>query len=113
MTLGRIRWRAAGYQQLQDGVREGIRDLANRWADEARAIANQHRRSGATADTIHVDDSHLNEERMAAFVATASGDGFFVHSGTNDTPPLLFFTQVVDRTSPGDVAQTIGRRIPR
>lgn len=113
MTLQKFRWRASGYRALQDGVRAGMRDLAERWAEEARSIANQHRRSGATADTIHVDDSHLNEERMAAFVATASGDGFFVHSGTNDTPPLLFFTQVVDRTSPADIAQTIGRRIPR
>lgn len=113
MTLTKFRWRAPGYAQLVDGIRAGMVDLGERWADEARAIANQHRRTGATADSIHVDTTHLAEERPAVFVSTATGDGLFTHSGTNDTPPLLYFTTVVDRTSPADIAATLGRRIGR
>ena len=108
------RLRAAGIAELENGVREGLRDLAEDVASRARARAQAFRRTGATADTIHVVDEHLTDERRpAAFVSTASGDGFYVHSGTNDTPAHPFFTETLDEIGPDGAAQTIGRRIPR
>lgn len=113
MRVTTWRLRAKGIAELEDGARAGLLDLAREVESRAKARAQAFRRTGATADTIHVVDEHLGDQRRpAAFVSTASGDGFYVHSGTNDTPAHPFFTETLDEIGPDGAAAIIGKRIP-
>lgn len=104
--------RASGIQELENGVREGLRDLGREVESRSKARAQAYRRTGATADSIHTVEEHLADERRpAVFVSTATGEGFYVHSGTNDTPPHPFFTEALDEIGPDGAAQIVGRRI--
>ena len=68
----------------------------------------------ATADGIRVDKDHLYEDdHPAAFVMTITGDGFYVHSGTQDTAPHPFFSDELDAQGPAAIAQAIGKRTRR
>lgn len=109
-----FRWRARELADLDRGIREGLGDFADQLAEGARARAQGFRRSGATAEGIRVDKDHLFEDdRPAAFVITTSGDGFYVHSGTEDTPPHRFFSDELDAAGPDAIAAAIAKRTRR
>jgi hypothetical protein len=114
MRGGTFRWRARELADLERGIRDGLGDVADQLADGARARAQAFRDTGATAEGIRVDKDHLYEDdRPAAFVMTTSGDGFFVHSGTEDTAPHPIFSEEIDAIGPDGIAQTIAKRTRR
>lgn len=91
--------RRAGINQLQNQLSDGLEAVADRLLAEAQARApvETARDPAYTRDTLHTDKSHSREwPRPAVFVATASGDGFFVHEGTSDTPAQPFLSQALD-----------------
>jgi hypothetical protein len=85
-----------GMGQLQDNLSDGLEAVADRVLDGAVSRAPVGP-SGQTRATLHTDKTHSHEWPQAAvFVATASGDGFFVHEGTVDTPPHPFLSEALD-----------------
>lgn len=91
--------RPQGIAQLQNQLSEGLEAVADKLLDEAksRAPVETVRDPAFTRDTLHTDKTHSREwPRPAVFVATASGDGFFVHEGTSDTPAQPFLSQALD-----------------
>ena len=114
MSGGTFRWRARELADLERGIRDGLGDFADQLADGARGRATAIKDTGATADGIRVDKDHLYEDdRPAAFVITVTGDGFFVHSGTEDTPPHPFFSDELDALGTNGIAQAIAKRTRR
>jgi hypothetical protein len=94
-----FRIRRPGIRQLQDQLSDGLEAVADRLLDEARSRApvETKRDPAFTRDTLHTDKTHSREwPKPAVFVATASGDGFFVHEGTVDTPAQPFLSQALD-----------------
>ena len=97
MTFFRIR--RSGMAQLQNQISDGLEAVADRLLEEARVRAPVEtvRDPAFTRDTLHTDKTHSREwPRPAVFVATASGDGFFVHEGTSDTPAYPFLSEALD-----------------
>ena len=91
--------RPLGIRQLQGQLSDGLEAVADRILAEAvaRAPVETVRDPAYTRDTLHTDKTHAREwPKPAVFVATASGDGFFVHEGTVDTPAHPFLTQALD-----------------
>lgn len=86
--------------------RRGLRSLEDQLSDGLEAVADEILRqalprvpveTGAVRDSLHTDKTHSREwPQPAVFVATASGDGFFVHEGTVDTPARPFLSQALD-----------------
>ena len=108
--------RRTGIMQLQNQLSDGLEAVADRLLIEARnrAPVETVRDPAFTRDTLHTDKSHSREwPRPAVFVATASGDGFFVHEGTVDTPAQPFLSQALDsvrRDIPGIIrSETRGK----
>jgi hypothetical protein len=94
-----FRIRRSGILQLQDQLSDGLEAVADKVLSEARnrAPVETVRDPAFTRDTLHTDKTHSREwPRPAVFVATASGDGFFVHEGTVDTPAQPFLSQALD-----------------
>ena len=90
----------SGIRQLQDQLSDGLEAVGEEIYRVAYANApvETERDPAYTRDTLHVDNSHSREwPKPAVFVATASGDGFFVHEGTVDTPAQPFLSQAVDQ----------------
>ena len=91
--------RRSGIKQLENQLSDGLEAVADRLLIEARnrAPVETVRDPAFTRDTLHTDKSHSREwPKPAVFVATASGDGFFVHEGTSDTPAQPFLSQALD-----------------
>jgi hypothetical protein len=91
--------RRSGIVALQNELSDGLEAVADRLLAEcqARAPVETIRDPAFTRDTLHTDKTHSREwPRPAVFVATASGDGFFVHEGTVDTPAQPFMSQALD-----------------
>lgn len=91
--------RRSGINQLQNQLSDGLEAVADRLLSESRARAPVEtvRDPAYTRDTLHTDKSHSREwPKPAVFVATASGDGFFVHEGTTDTPAQPWLSQALD-----------------
>jgi hypothetical protein len=91
--------RRTGILQLQNQLSDGLEAVADKLLIEARnrAPVETVRDPAYTRDTLHTDKTHSREwPRPAVFVATASGDGFFVHEGTVDTPAQPFLSQALD-----------------
>ena len=88
--------RRAGIAQLENQIADGLEAVGDRVLAEARARVPVD--TGALKNSLHVDKSHSREwnRRAAVFVATATGDGFFVHEGTSDTPAQPFLSQALD-----------------
>ena len=94
-----FRIRPQGIAQLQNELSDGLEAVADRLLAEAksRAPVETVRDPAFTRDTLHTDKTHSREwPKPAVFVATASGDGFFVHEGTVDTPAQPFLSQALD-----------------
>ena len=94
-----IRLRPLGMRQLQGELSDGLEAVADRLLEECRVRAPVEtiRDPAFTRDTLHTDKTHSREwPKPAVFVATASGDGFFVHEGTVDTPAQPFMSQALD-----------------
>lgn len=111
-----FRIRPQGIRQLQDQLSDGLEAVADRLLSEARARAPVEtlRDPAYTRDTLHTDKTHSREwPKPAVFVATASGDGLFVHEGTVDTPAQPFLSQALDsirRDIPGIIrSETRGK----
>lgn len=95
-----FRLRPLGIRQLQDQLSDGLEAVADRILDVARGLAPVEtvRDPAYTRDTLHTDKSHAREwPKPAVFVATASGDGFWVHEGTVDTPAHPFLSMALDQ----------------
>lgn len=87
--------RRQGIAQLQDQLSEGLEAVAERVLGESRSRVPV--RTGALRGSLHTNLEHSREwPKPAVFVATASGDGFFVHEGTSDTPAQPFMSQALD-----------------
>lgn len=94
----RWKWNRRGLAELQEGFSRGLGAIG----DEVLggAISRAPVWTGATRMGLHTDKDHSDEWPVAAvFVATASGDGFFVHEGTVDTPPHPFLSDALDAVS--------------
>jgi hypothetical protein len=94
-----FRIRPQGIRQLQNQLSDGLEAVADQLLEEARnrAPVETVRDPAFTRDSLHTDKTHSREwPRPAVFVATASGDGFFVHEGTVDTPAYPFLSQALD-----------------
>ncbi len=94
-----VRIRPQGIAELAENLSRGLEAVGDRLLEEARqrAPVETIRDPAFTRDTLHVDKTHSREwPKAAVFVSTASGDGFFVHEGTVDTPPHPFLSQAVD-----------------
>ena len=87
--------RRQGVAQLQDQLSDGLEAVAERILQEAHTRVPVD--TGTLKSSLHTDQSHSREwPEPATFVATASGDGFFVHEGTSDTPAQPFLSQALD-----------------
>lgn len=89
----------AGIQDLQNQLSDGLEAIAEAVYEVAYANApvETERDPAFTRDTLHMDLSHSREwPNPAVFVATGSGDGFWVHEGTVDTPAHPFLAQSLD-----------------
>lgn len=86
-----------GIRQLEQQFERGLVACGEAVADSARANIRPYRFTGAIEDSIHVNENHVNEwPRAAVFVATASGDGYYVEMGTRHSPARLFLSQALD-----------------
>ena len=84
-----------GLALLNRDLSKGLEAVGDRVLEGA--IARAPVLTGATRGSLHTDKTHSGEWPVAAvFVATASGDGFFVHEGTVDTPPHPFLSDALD-----------------
>ena len=88
--------RRAGINELQNQIADGLEAVGDRVLAEAQSRVPVD--TGTLKASLHVDKSHSREwdRKAAVFVATASGDGFFVHEGTSDTPAQPFLSQALD-----------------
>lgn len=88
-----------GIRELEMMIERGMEACAEVVAERGRVNIHPYRDTGATEDSIHLNTEHLGEwPRPAVFVSTASGDGFFVHEGTVDTPYRPFLAEALDST---------------
>ena len=88
-----------GIGQLQDQLSDGLEAVADRLLAVAKVTSPVElvRDPAITRDSLHTDKTHSREwPKPAVFVATASGDGFFVHEGTVDTPAQPWLSQALD-----------------
>ena len=91
--------RRAGIAQLQNQLSDGLEAVADRLLAVCVATSPVElvRDPAITRDSLHTDKTHSREwPKPAVFVATASGDGFFVHEGTTDTPAQPWMSRALD-----------------
>lgn len=91
--------RRSGIAALQNELSDGLEAVADRLLAVCVATSPVElvRDPAITRDSLHTDKSHSREwPKPAVFVATASGDGFFVHEGTSDTPAQPWMSQALD-----------------
>lgn len=99
--LGGVIWnpRPGGIRELEMLIEQGMEAGAEVVAQRGRENIAPYRDTGAVEDSIHLNTEHLGEwPRPVVFVSTASGDGFFVHEGTVDTPYRPFLAEALDST---------------
>ena len=91
-----LKIRRQGIAQLENQIADGLEAVGDRVIQEAQSRVPVD--TGALKASLHVDKSHSREwnRKAAVFVATATGDGFFVHEGTSDTPAQPFLSQALD-----------------
>lgn len=100
--LGDVIWnpRPGGIRQLEMMIERGMEVAAEVVAQRGGANIRPYRLTGAVEDSIHLNTEHLGEwPRPVVFVSTASGDGFFIHEGTVDTPYRPFLAEALDQTA--------------
>lgn len=99
--LGGVMWnpRPGGIRELEMLIERGMEAGAEVVADRARANIAPYRDTGAAEDTIHLNTEHLGAwPRPVVFVGSASGDSFFIHEGTVDTPYRPYLAEALDST---------------
>lgn len=100
MVLVNWRTRPAGIVEIQMQIERGMEAGAELVAVQAKANLRPYRDTGAAEDSIHLNTEHLDEwPDPVVFVSTASGDGFFIHEGTSDTPYRPFLAMALDSVS--------------
>lgn len=91
-----FRIRPEGIAQIEEGASAGMVLIGEGVAERAKANIHPYRDTGAVEDSIRVIDVYADDwPRAAVIVTTGSGDGFFVHEGTVDTPARPFFSQAL------------------
>lgn len=86
-----------GLRQLEMLIERGLIACGEEVAERARDNIAPHRVTGAVEDSIYVNDSLVEQwPRPVVFVASASGDSFWVHEGTVDTPYIPFLAEALD-----------------
>ena len=99
-TTWTFRRRPEGILELQRILERGMEVGAEVVADRARSNIRPYRFTGAVEASIHLNTEHLSEwPDPVVFVSTASGDGYWIEMGTNDTPARLFLSQALDATA--------------
>lgn len=99
MALFSWRRNPGGIRELEMMIERGLVAISEVVADRAKANLRPYRDTGAAEDSIHLNTEHLEEwPRPVVFVGTASGDGYFIHEGTNDTPYRPFLSMALDQT---------------
>jgi hypothetical protein len=99
--LGGVVWnpRPGGIRELEMLIERGMEAGAEVVADRARANIAPYRDTGAAEDSIHLNTEHLGAwPRPVVFVGSASGDSFFIHEGTVDTPYRPYLAEALDST---------------
>jgi hypothetical protein len=92
-----FRIRPEGMKELEAGISSGMVLAGEEVAVRGKANIAPYRDTGAVEDSIRVIDVYADDwPNPAVIVTTGSGDGFFVHEGTVDTPARPFFTQALD-----------------
>ena len=87
--------RRAGVAQLQDQLSDGLEAVADQLLTRCRATAPVL--TGAVQQSLDTNKEHSREwPKPAVFVSTSSGDGFFIHEGTSDTPAQPWMSQALD-----------------
>lgn len=90
-----FRIRPQGIQQLQNQLSDGLEAVADELLTRCRATAPVL--TGAVQQSLDTNKKHSREwPKAAVFVATSSGDGFFIHEGTSDTPAQPWMSQALD-----------------
>lgn len=104
-----FRIRPEGMSEIESGISQGMILAGEEVAERGRANIAPFRVSGAVEDTIRVIDVYADDwPDPAVIVTTGSGDGFFVHEGTVDTPAHPFFSQALDSVI-GEMPQFLKR----
>lgn len=91
----------AGMKQLEQQLTAGLNRIADEVYDVAYAIAPVElvRDPAYTKEELYVNRRLADDwPNPVVFIATGSGDGFFVHEGTVDTPAQPFLAQALDMT---------------
>jgi hypothetical protein len=94
-----LKIRRAGMRQLEGQLSDGLEAVADQLLAVCKATSPVElvRDPAITRDSLHTDKTHSREwPKPAVFVATASGDGFFVHEGTVDTVAQPWMSQALD-----------------
>ena len=89
-------------QVLEDQLTAGLNRIADEVYDHAYANAPVElvRDPAFTKEELYVDRRLAGAwPEAVVFVNTGSGDGFFVHEGTSDTPRQPFLSQALDAVS--------------
>jgi hypothetical protein len=90
-----IRIRPLGMMELQNQLSDGLEAVGQEIYQVAHPSTPID--TGELQASLHVDNEHSREwPKPAVFVATATGDGFFVHEGTVDTPAQPWLSQALD-----------------
>lgn len=89
-----------GIRELEMLIERGLIACGEEVAERARDNIAPHRVTGAVEDSIYVNDRLVEQwPRPVVFVAAASGDSFWVHEGTVDTPYIPFLAEALDSTA--------------
>src|SRR5574338_1003255 len=92
-----FRIRPEGIAELEDGASAGLVMIGHEVATRGKANIAPYRDTGAVEDNIRVIDVYADDwPHPAVIVTSSSGDSFFVHEGTVDTPARPFFAQALD-----------------
>lgn len=97
-----VKFNRAGMDALKAQLTAGLNRIADEVYDHAYANAPEEtvRDPAFTKEELYVDRRLSGAwPEPVVFVATGSGDGFWVHEGTVDTPPHRFLSQAVDAVS--------------
>ena len=99
--LGEVFWNPnpGGIRFLEMQIERGMEAGAEVVASRAAANIAPYRDTGDAEDSIHLNTEHLGAwPRPVVFVGSASGDSFFIHEGTSDTPYRPYLAMALDST---------------
>ena len=103
--------RRQGIAELQDGLSDGLEAVADELLNRARATAPVL--TGELKGSLRTNKRHSRAwPKPAVFVSTSSGDGFYIHEGTSDTPAQPFLSMALDGMQ-GDIPKIMRSKSKR